>query len=287
MKAYYLTTILAAAISLSASAQAIQDIYPDTWVGTDALGRTMPTNAEGFSKGDRTMVELPKVQQELIRKMHASGKPVVVVNCSGSAVTFTDVEGQYNALLQAFYGGEAMGQAVADVLLGNYNPAGRLPVTVYASTEQLPDFLDYNMEGRTYRYLRGEEPEFHFGYGLSYTTFEYGQAALSSDAVKAGREVDVTIPVTNTGAMSGDEVVQVYIKCLDDPTAPVKELKGFKRVSIQPAETVQVKITLDGDAFERYDLNLGKVAVHKGRYQILFGGSSRDCDLKALDLVVK
>ena len=242
---------------------------------------------DGFLGGDRTKVELPVEQQELIRKMHATGKPVVVVNCSGSAVTFTGIEDQYNALLQAFYGGEAMGQAVADVLFGNYNPAGRLPVTVYASTDQLPDFKDYNMEGRTYRYLRGEEPEFHFGYGLSYTTFEYGQATLSAGSVKAGKGVDVTIPVTNTGAVAGDEVVQVYIRSLDDPSAPVKELKGFERVNVEPGQTAQVKISLAGDSFERYDLEQKKVAVHKGRYQILYGSSSRDADLSALDFEIK
>lgn len=255
-------------------------------LNSDLEGEQNCVIAEGFLGGDRTKVELPREQQDMIMKMHASGKPVVVVNCSGSTVTFTEIEDQYNALLQAFYGGEAMGQAVADVLFGNYNPAGRLPVTVYASSEQLPDFMDYNMEGRTYRYLRGEEPEFHFGYGLSYTTFEYGEASLSADAVKAGKGVDITIPVTNTGSMAGDEVVQVYIKSLDDPTAPVKELKGFERVGLQPGETAQVKITLGGDSFERFDPELGKVAVQKGRYQILYGGSSRDCDLTALDFIV-
>lgn len=179
-----------------------------------------------------------------------------------------------------------MGQAIADVLFGNYNPAGRLPVTVYASTEQLPDFKDYNMEGRTYRYLRGEEPEFHFGYGLSYTTFEYGQATLSADSAEAGNGVDITVPVTNTGSLAGDEVVQVYIKSLDDPTAPVKELKGFERVSIEPGQTAQVKISIEADAFERFDLELGKVAVHKGAYQILYGSSSRDQDLSALEFTI-
>ena len=241
--------------------------------------------------GSQVLLGQMKWQQFILnirtRKMHSTGKPVVVVNCSGSAVTFTEIEDQYNALVQAFYGGEAMGQAVADVLFGNYNPAGRLPVTVYASTEQLPDFKDYNMEGRTYRYLRGEEPEFHFGYGLSYTTFEYGKATLSAESVKAGKGVGITIPVTNTGSIAGDEVVQVYIRSLDDPTAPVKELKGFERVSIEPGETVNVKIALEPDAFERYDIGLGKVAVHKGRYQILYGPSSRESDLTALDFSVR
>ncbi|MCQ2186856.1 MAG: glycoside hydrolase family 3 C-terminal domain-containing protein [Bacteroidales bacterium] len=256
-------------------------------LNSDLEGEQACILADGFNGGDRTKVELPVEQQDLIRKMHATGKPVVVVNCSGSAVTFTEIEDQYNALLQAFYGGEAMGQAIADVLFGNYNPAGRLPVTVYASTDQLPEFKDYNMEGRTYRYLRGEEPEFPFGYGLSYTTFEYGQATLSAGSVKAGKGVDVTIPVTNTGAVAGDEVVQVYIRSLDDPTAPVKELKGFERVNIEPGQTAQVKISLAGDSFERYDLEQKKVAVHKGRYQILYGSSSRDADLSALDFEIK
>ena len=242
----------------------------------------LPAITDGFYGGDRTKIELPDVQQRLLARVHESGKPVVVVNCSGSAVSFSEVEDQYNALLQAWYGGQAMGTAVADVLFGDYNPAGRLPVTFYASTSQLPDFTDYNMEGRTYRYFH-DKPEFPFGYGLSYTTFAYGEASLSSDSMSEGETVTVSIPVSNTGKRAGDEVVQVYVKCLDLPTAPIKSLRGFSRVNIKPGETADVEITLDRESFEFFDNALGKMAFHSGNYRILYGGSSADADLKSLD----
>lgn len=232
---------------------------------------------EGFFGGDRTKIELPSIQEDLVKAMHATGKPVVVVNCSGSAIAFGGIESQYDALVQAWYGGQAGGLAVADVLFGKYNPAGRLPVTFYASTSQLPDFLDYNMEGKTYRYFRGE-PLYAFGYGLSYTTFEYGEAK-----VKGSRHT-VTVPVTNTGSVDGDEVVQVYIKSLDNPGAPIKTLKGFSRVNIPAGKTVNVSIELGDGAFESYDASIDELSVRKGAYRILYGGSSRDEDLKSIDI---
>ncbi|MBQ2500901.1 MAG: fibronectin type III-like domain-contianing protein, partial [Bacteroidales bacterium] len=174
---------------------------------------------------------------------------------------------------------------VADILFGDYNPAGRLPVTFYKSTSQLPDFHDYNMEGHTYRYFRGE-PLYAFGYGLSYTTFEYGDASLSNASIKAGKSVDITVPVKNTGKLDGDEVVQIYVKSLDNPDAPIKSLKGFKRVNIAAGQQASVKITLEPSAFEYYDASIDELSVRPGSYKILYGSSSRDEDLKALDLKV-
>ena len=251
-------------------------------------GEEMRVNYEGFSGGDRTKIELPKVQLRLLEAMYNTGKPVVLVNCSGSAIGFGDVENQYQALLQAWYGGQAGGLAVADVLFGDYNPAGRLPVTFYKSTDQLPTNIeDYNMsDGLTYRYFQGE-PLYAFGYGLSYTTFEYGDATLSKSSIKAGGSVDITVPVTNTGSIGGDEVVQVYIKALDNPAAPIKGLKGFKRVNIAAGQTASVKITLEPKAFEYYDETIDELAAMPGRYQILYGPSSRDQDLKSIDFTVK
>lgn len=248
-------------------------------------GEEMPVHYDGFSGGDRTKIELPAVQEQLIAAMKSTGKPVVLVNCSGSAMGFGEIESDYNALLQAWYAGQATGLAVADVLFGNYNPAGRLPVTFYASTSQLPDFMDYSMEGRTYRYFRGN-PLYAFGYGLSYTSFEYQNAKLSKSQIKAGKGVDITIPVTNTGDRDGDEVVQVYVKSLDNPAAPIKSLKGFKRVNIPAGKTVSVKISLSPEAFEYYDEASDNLAVRPGKYQILYGASSNDFDLKAVDLDV-
>ncbi len=235
--------------------------------------------------GDRSSIELPAVQQRLVKAMHSTGKPVVFVSCSGSAIAFASVEDQYDALLQAWYGGQGGAAGLADVIFGDYNPSGKLPVTFYASDSQLPDFLDYNMEGHTYRYFRGE-PLYAFGYGLSYTTFGYGEGKLSKSSVKAGKSVDITVPVTNTGSVEGQEIVQVYVKRLDDAGAPIKSLKGFKKVSIAPGATVKVKITLGPDAFEYYDESIDELSVMPGRYQILYGSSSRDKDLKAIDFQV-
>ncbi|MFA5201305.1 MAG: glycoside hydrolase family 3 C-terminal domain-containing protein [Bacteroidales bacterium] len=248
-------------------------------------GEEMPVSFDGFSGGDRTKIELPDVQKSLLEAMHKTGKPVILVNCSGSAMGFGDIESQYNALLQAWYGGQAAGIAVADVLFGDYNPAGRLPVTFYKSTDQLPDFENYDMEGRTYRYFR-EEPLYAFGYGLSYTTFEYGNATLSKNTIKAGKGVSISIPVTNSGNCDGDEVVQVYVKSLDNPSAPIKSLKGFKRVPIAAGITTTVTIDLESKAFEFYNETVEELAPRAGKYQIMYGSSSNDADLKTIDFEV-
>ena len=240
--------------------------------------------------GDKQTIELPACQQRLIQAMHATGRPVIVVNCSGSAIAFGALEGQYDALLQAWYPGQGGAKALADVLFGNYNPSGKLPVTFYRSNNDLPDFLDYNMENRTYRYFKGV-PQYAFGYGLSYTTFNVGQAKLSAKAAKAKKAgkpfCTLTVPVTNTGKREGMETVQVYVKALDDAGAPIKSLKGFQKLSIPAGQTVTASITLDGEAFEFYDEKIDELSVKPGRYQILYGTSSRDEDLKTLDFMVK
>ena len=235
--------------------------------------------------GDKADIEVPAVQQRLLQCLHATGKPVIYVNCSGSALAFAPVEADCNAILQAWYGGEGGAQAVGEILNGSCNPSGKLPVTFYASTGQLPDFLDYNMEGHTYRYFHGT-PQYPFGFGLSYTTFAYGKGKLSKASVKAGRGVKVTVPVKNTGSRAGDEVVQVYVKALDNPDAPIKALKGFQRVSIDPGKTANVTIDIAPDAFAYYDGDDG-LAIKPGKYRILYGSSSADADLQALDFEVK
>ena len=235
--------------------------------------------------GDKADIELPAVQQRLVRAMHETGKPVVFVNCSGSAIAFASIEGQYDALLQAWYAGQGGAKALADVLLGDYNPSGKLPVTFYASTADLPDFLDYSMDNRTYRYFRGT-PQYAFGYGLSYTTFAYGQGRLSKSSMKAGGKVTLTVPVTNTGSVVGAETVQVYVQALDNPDAPIKGLQGFTKLQLAPGATQKARITLDGEAFSYYDEAADGLAVRPGRYRILYGSSSRDEDLQALDFQV-
>jgi beta-glucosidase len=252
----------------------------DAWIMVGGISPAL--EGEG---GDKADIEVPAVQQRLLKGLRATGKPVILVNCSGSALAFAPIVDDCDAILQAWYGGEGGAQAVGEVLNGDCNPSGKLPVTFYASTDQLPDFLDYNMEGRTYRYFKGT-PQYPFGFGLSYTTFAYGQGKLSKSSVKAGKGVKVTVPVQNTGNRAGTEVVQVYVKALDNPDAPIKALKGFQRVSIDPGKTASVTIDIAPDAFAYYDGNDG-VAIKPGKYQILYGSSSADADLQALDFEVK
>ena len=236
--------------------------------------------------GDKADIELPKVQQRLVQAMHGTGKPVVYVNCSGSAIAFATIEKQCDAILQAWYAGQGGAKALAEVLFGDYNPSGKLPVTFYASNDDLPDFLDYSMDNRTYRYFRGT-PLYAFGYGLSYTSFACGKAKLSKKSMKANGKVTITVPVTNTGNRAGTEVVQVYVKALDYPEAPIKSLKGFQRVDLAAGETGKAVITLDGEAFEYYDPSIDELSTRSGRYKILYGSSSLDKDLQSLDFVVK
>ena len=250
--------------------------------GADAIiiigGISARMEGEG---GDKQDIELPKVQQMLVKAMHQTGKPVVFVNCSGSAIAFGSVEGQYDALLQAWYPGQGGAKALAEVLFGDYNPGGKLPVTFYRSNNDLPDFLDYSMKNRTYRYFTGV-PQYAFGYGLSYTTFSVGKAKVKSQKGKAPK-VTLTVPVKNTGSREGTETVQVYVKRLDDAGAPIKALKGFQKLNLKAGETQNAIVTLDGEAFEYYDEMIDELAVKPGKYQILYGTSSRDEDLKLFD----
>ena len=244
--------------------------------------------------GDKADIELPIVQQRLVRAMKSTGKPVVMVNCSGSAIAFASIENQYDALLQAWYPGQGGSVALADVLFGNFNPLGKLPVTFYASNNDLPDFLDYSMENRTYRYFRGT-PLYAFGYGLSYTTFEYGNGTISRNSIKRDElnqstskgKITISVPVKNIGKIDGTEIVQVYVKALDYPEAPIKSLKGFDKIKIAAGATATANITLNKEAFEYYDASIDELAVKSGRYQILYGSSSLDKDLKSFNFVVE
>ena len=236
--------------------------------------------------GDKQTIELPKVQQMLVKAMHKTGRPVIFVNCSGSAIAFGSVEEQYDALLQAWYPGQGGAKALAEVLFGDYNPGGKLPVTFYRSNDDLPDFMDYSMKNRTYRYFTGQ-PQYAFGYGLSYTTFSVGQGKLSAKSMKKNGQVTITVPVTNTGNRKGTETVQVYVKRLGDAGAPIKALKGFQKLTLKAGETQQAEITLDGEAFEYYEEKIDELAVKSGKYQILYGTSSRSEDLQSFDFTVK
>ena len=245
-------------------------------------GITPSMEGEG---GDKPDIEIPAVQQRLVRAMHATGKPVIFIDCAGSCMGFGSIEDQFDALIQAWYPGQGGAIALAEVLNGDYNPTGKLPVTFYKSTDQLPEFTDYSMEGRTYRYFRGE-PLYPFGYGLSYTTYSYGQATLSKNSMKKNGSVTVTIPVTNTGDREGTEIVQVYVKSLDNPAAPIKGLQGFTRITLKAGETGNAVITLTGKSFQYYDEKIDEVSTFSGKYQLLYGSSSADKDLQTLDFEV-
>ena len=249
-------------------------------------GEELKTTVDGFAGGDRERIELPEVQGKVLKALHNTGKPVVFVLCTGSAIALEQNEKDYDALICAWYGGQEGGTAVADVISGIYNPSGRLPLTFYRSTDQLPDFLDYSMDDRTYRYMT-ESPLYYFGYGLSYTTFGYGNAKLSSGKIRNGKSVTVSVKVTNTGDLAGHESVQVYVKRLNDENAPVKALKGLKMIYLNPGESKTVKIELPASSFEYYDGYADDLTVKSGDYRIMVGSSSRDEDLTSLDLTIR
>ena len=239
----------------------------------------------GFKNGDRTNIDLPKVQKDMLQALKKTGKPVIFVVCTGSTIALPEEAATADAMLNAWYPGQAGGTAVADVLFGDYNPAGRLPLTFYASSTDLPDFMDYSMTNRTYRYFKGK-PLFPFGYGLSFTSFEYGKAKLSSQKVKIGGEMTLTIPVSNVGKRDGDEVVQVYIRNLNDKEGPAKSLRAFRRVNIKAGKTIPVEIKLPSSAFEFFDSKIKNVNVLPGKYELLYGGSSDDGHLTSVTVQV-
>jgi beta-glucosidase len=229
----------------------------------------------GFDNGDRTSIELPQVQRDILKALHEAGKKVVLVNCSGSAVALTPETETCDAILQAWYAGEQGGHAVADVLFGDYNPSGKLAVTFYKDDSQLPPFDEYRMEGRTYRYFKGEAL-YPFGYGLSYTTFGLGRPTYDK---KQGK---VMVKVSNTGNMAGTEVVQVYIRNTADIEGPLKTLRAYKRVMLQPGESRQISIDLPRDRFEGWDVNTNTMRVVSGKYEVMVGTSSSEKDLKKI-----
>ena len=249
-------------------------------------GEELRISLEGFAGGDRERIELPEIQSRVLKALHATGKPVIFVLCTGSAIALEQNEGDYDALITAWYGGQEGGTAVADVISGAYNPSGRLPITFYKSTSQLPDFLDYSMKGRTYRYMT-EEPLYPFGFGLSYTDYYFSKPVLSSNTVRNGSTVRVRVNVLNGGKVDGNEAVQVYVKRLNDPNAPVKALKGLKMVNLKAGEMKTVDIDLPASSFEYYDSASDGLVCKSGSYQILVGGSSADKDLQSVNLTIQ
>ena len=245
-------------------------------------GEEMGVNLPGFKGGDRTDIELPTIQRELLKALASIGKKIVFVNCSGSPIGLVPETKSCQAIVQAWYPGQAGGQAVADVLFGDYNPSGKLPVTFYKNVDQLPDFEDYNMTGRTYRYFQGE-PLYPFGYGLSYTTFTYGDIQLPASA-KMNETIKVIVPVTNNGQICGDEIVQLYLKKQGDADGPIKTLRAFKRVHIPAGETVQVELELTPKQLEWWNPETNSMCNLIGNYDIMVGGNSKDLKVKTIAL---
>ncbi|MBN1580308.1 MAG: glycoside hydrolase family 3 C-terminal domain-containing protein, partial [Anaerolineae bacterium] len=221
--------------------------------------------------GDRTDIKLPAPQQVLLEKVHALGKPVVLVLCNGSALAVNWAQENVPAIVEAWYPGEAGGTALADVLFGDTNPGGRLPVTFYKSVDDLPPFDDYDMQGHTYRYFRGE-PLYPFGFGLSYTRFRYRDLQITPDAPKAGQPIQVRVRVKNDGDRAGDEVVQLYVSDIAASVpVPVRQLAGFERIHLEPGAEQEVTFTLAPEALSLISDDDRRI-VEPGTFQIAVGG---------------
>lgn len=236
-------------------------------------GDTGKEKIEGFLGGDRTTIQLPKVQTELMKKLKAMGKPLVFVNMSGSAIAMEWENNNADAILQAWYGGQAAGTAMADVLFGDYNPSGRLPVTFYASDSDLPAFTDYSMNNRTYRYFKGKAL-YPFGHGLSFTTFGYSALKLSQNNITADGTITATVTITNKGKRAGDEVVQFYLhRQSDEPGNANKQLKGFTRVSLKAGESKAITFAIDKTKLGHWAAN-NQFVNQYGAYELQVGTSS-------------
>lgn len=246
-------------------------------------GEEMKVKLPGFRGGDRTDIELPEAQRRVIAALHEAGKKVVFVNCSGSAMAMVPETEHADAIVQAWYAGEQGGLAIAETLFGSNNPSGKLPLTFYKNLSQLPDYEDYDMSNRTYRYFRGE-PLYPFGYGLSYTTFQYkkGKAVCQKDG-----SVRLSFQLRNTGKRSGTEIAQVYIRRTEDVNGPIKTLRDFRRVTLRPGETQTVSFVIQPDQFETFDEATHTMRVMSGKYTLMYGGSSAEYSLKKINIDLK
>jgi beta-glucosidase len=255
-----------------AAAQAADAVVMVLGLSSRLEGEEMPVRIEGFAGGDRSSLDLPKVQQQLMEKVMAAakGKPVVLVLQNGSALSIGWADANVPAIVEAWYGGQAGGTAVGDVLFGNVSPAGRLPLTFYRSVDDLPPFDDYAMKGRTYRYFTGA-PLYPFGHGLSYSRFAYAKLVVPKKAA-VGAPVAVAVEVHNAGAVASDEVVQLYVTDAEaSGPVPLRALKGFERISLKPGEKRVVRFTLDERALSLVGPD-GQRVVEPGRFTIAVGG---------------
>jgi beta-glucosidase len=240
-------------------------------------GEEMKVKVDGFAGGDRVSINLPDVQTELIKEIMKLNKPTVLVLLNGSALAINWESDNVPAILEAWYPGQAGGEAIADILFGDYNPSGRLPMTFYKSVDQIPAFSDYGMNGRTYKYFGGE-PLFEFGYGLSYTNFQYSNLVVPNE-ITAGDSITISVDVKNSGQLDGEEVVQVYISHPEITDGPIRTLQGFKRVFIKAGETKTISFNLKPINLAVYHPEY-KMYVPEGTISFAVGG--RQPNAKAL-----
>jgi len=249
----------------------------------DVEGEEMKVNYPGFAGGDRTDLRLPASQQKVLEALHATGKPVVLVLTTGSALAVDWAQARLPAILVAWYPGQRGGTAVADALFGVTNPGGRLPVTFYKANEKLPPFEDYSMKGRTYRYFGGA-PLYPFGHGLSYTRFDYSAVQLDTSRATSDQTIRASVTVRNAGSRAGDEVVQLYLRPLD-PRRPraLEELRGVERITLKPGESrvVTFAVTPSRD-LTIYDETRKAYVVDPGRFELQIGASSADIRAKSV-----
>jgi len=259
-----------------AAAKAADVVVAVLGITSELEGEEMPVSEEGFKGGDRTSIDLPKPEEELLEALTALGKPVVLVLANGSALAVNWAREHANAILESWYAGEEGGAAIAETLSGKNNPAGRLPVTFYTGVEQLPPFEDYALKGRTYRYFEGKAL-YPFGYGLSYTTFSYSGLTLPNSAIKAGEPLKAEVTVTNTGKREGDEVAQLYLVFPHVAGAPLRALRGLKRVHLKAGESQTVQFGL-----RNRDLSMvteaGTPIIADGKYSVFVGGGQPNTD---------
>ena len=242
-------------------------------------GEEMDVAVEGFRGGDRTSIELPAAQQRLLERINAAGKPTVLVLLNGSALAVNWAQSHVAAIVEAWYPGQAAGTAIANVLFGDYNPAGRLPVTFYKGLQDLPPFDDYRMAGRTYRFFKGD-PLYPFGFGLSYTAFSYANLRTSAESAAANDTIVVSVDVTNTGQRAGDEVVQMYVEHVGSSVErPLRDLRGYRRLTLIPGEARTVTMPLAISSLAYWDATAHRWVVEPAQVRIRVGASSADLRL--------
>jgi beta-glucosidase len=271
-------TSISDSVSINSVMDSIKDADAIIYIGgisPTLEGDEMPVSQPGFSGGDRTTILLPKVQTEFMKTLQSTGKPIVFVMMSGSGVSIPWESEHIPAVVNTWYGVQSGGQAVADVLFGDYNPSGRLPVTIYRNDSDLPPFVDYSMENRTYRYFKGKAL-YPFGYGLSYTDFDYQWKDKPQTSYTLNDTISFSMEIKNTGKLDGDEVVQAYIQYPEGKKLPLQELRDFKRINLSANQSQIVIMRIPVADLRKMNMSNEKMELVKGEYNLFIGGNSED-----------